>query len=68
MKPAMDQQERRRTQIQPLSCVDHHFGCSLTNPCVAAISVYLHLQQEEILKQLRAPRLGGKQYLLSKSK
>jgi len=40
MKPVMDQQGRRRTQIQPLSCVHHNFGrlfdfgCPLTNMCL----------------------------------
>src|ERR1700680_599239 len=64
MKPAVDQQEGRRTQIRPLSCVHHNFGLlfdfssPLTNLCPFIKNVYLHLMQGEVRKGYMQPSLA----------
>jgi hypothetical protein len=45
MKPVMDQQEGRRRQVQPLSCVHHDFGWLFDFGCFSDQSVLSHKQE-----------------------
>jgi hypothetical protein len=63
MKPVMDQQEGRRSQVQPLSCVHHDFGwlfdfgCSLTDLCLATSKSVITLKARRNSHKIASPKL-----------